>query len=73
MYVEETLTAGPGPGGRTLTAENQDETASSRRLDVVDGGLVPDAQTFTLHSKPGSQRTIYLDFDGAVLPSTAWG
>jgi hypothetical protein len=27
---------------------------------------------FTLHSRPGAARTIYLDFDGHVLTGTAW-
>lgn len=29
-------------------------------------------QTFLLHSRPGAQRTLYLDFTGAVLKDTAW-
>lgn len=29
-------------------------------------------QTFKLHSRPGAQRTIYLDFNGATLTNTAW-
>jgi len=29
-------------------------------------------QTLTLHSLPGSQHTIFLDFDGAVVSGTAW-
>lgn len=29
----------------------------------------PFAQTFLLHSKPGSNRTVYLDFDGGTLDS----
>ena len=32
----------------------------------------PYDQTFELHSKPGSQRTIYLDFDGHLVANTAW-
>ncbi len=33
----------------------------------------PYSQTFLLHSKPGSQRTIYLDFDGEQIASNgAW-
>lgn len=35
-------------------------------------GLVPLAQTFTLHSRPGSQRIVYLDFDGHTLTGVAW-
>jgi Fibronectin type III domain/Metallo-peptidase family M12B Reprolysin-like len=29
-------------------------------------------QTFQLHSKPGSQRTIYLDFNGQTVSNTIW-
>ncbi len=29
-------------------------------------------QTFLLHSKPGSQRTIYLDFNGQDVSNTVW-
>ncbi|KQT94129.1 hypothetical protein ASG49_04250 [Marmoricola sp. Leaf446] len=34
--------------------------------------LFPQAQTFALHSRPGSTRTVYLDFDGATVSGTAW-
>lgn len=34
--------------------------------------LAPLAGTFTLHSRPASQRIIYLDFDGVTLTGTAW-
>lgn len=32
----------------------------------------PLSQTFSLHSKPDSQRTIYLDFDGQYVSNTVW-
>ena len=32
----------------------------------------PPEQTFFLHSKPDSQRTIYLDFDGGDVSDTLW-
>ncbi len=32
----------------------------------------PYSQTFLLHSRTGSQRTIYLDFDGETIANTAW-
>ena len=32
----------------------------------------PTSQTFMLHSRPGSQRTIFLDFDGATVTGTDW-
>lgn len=39
---------------------------------MLDGTLAPLDQTFLLHSKPGSKRTIYLNFKGATLTGTAW-
>ncbi|KAA1425869.1 putative Ig domain-containing protein [Nocardioides antri] len=33
---------------------------------------LPTSQTFQLESRPGSQRTIYLDFNGGTLTGTAW-
>ena len=43
------------------------------------GGTSPEAaapyptdQTFTLHSRPGAKRVIYLDFLGQVVTGTAW-
>jgi hypothetical protein len=34
--------------------------------------IYPLAQTFLLHSKPGSKRTIYLDFTGYTISGTQW-
>ncbi len=34
--------------------------------------LFPFSQTFLLHSKPGSTKTIFLDFDGYTISGTAW-
>jgi PKD domain/Bacterial pre-peptidase C-terminal domain/Metallo-peptidase family M12B Reprolysin-like len=39
---------------------------------AIDGQLAPLDQTFALHSRPGAQRTIYLNFKGATLTGTAW-
>ena len=55
--LEGPLPAGPAPGA-----------ASS----AVSGALLPLDQTFLLHSRPGAQRTIYLNFRGATLSGTAW-
>jgi hypothetical protein len=36
-------------------------------------GPFPNGNTFLLHSRPGSARTLYLDFDGYALPAgTGW-
>ncbi len=39
---------------------------------LLDGTLAPLDQTFLLHSRPGSKRTIYLNFKGATLTGTVW-
>lgn len=33
---------------------------------------LPAAQVFSLHSRPGASRVVYLDMDGAVVSNTAW-
>ena len=33
---------------------------------------VSESELFSLQSKPGASRTLYLDFDGAVIQGTAW-
>jgi hypothetical protein len=38
----------------------------------VQRAAFPYAETFSLHSNPGSQRTIFLDFDGATVKDTWW-
>jgi hypothetical protein len=39
---------------------------------VLDPGPYPLSDTFKLHSKPGAQRVIYLDFDGHTATGSAW-
>ena len=39
---------------------------------VLDPGPYPLADTFKLHSKPGAQRVIYLDFNGHTTTGSAW-
>lgn len=49
--------------------------AVSSNSPVVAGSpmkLLPLTNTFFLHSKPGSTRTIYLDFDGYTISGTQW-
>ena len=54
-----------------LDAPLQVEPAQSQS-QVQNGTLLPLHQTFLLHSRAGAQRTIYLNFTGAVLTNTAW-
>ncbi len=46
-------------------------TASPSDL-AQSGAIYPLAQTFLLHSRPGSKRKIYLDFNGHTTTGTAW-
>ena len=47
-------------------------TARTASPSVAPAGAFPYDQTFLLHSRPGAQRTIYLDFDGQDISGTAW-
>jgi PKD repeat protein len=54
-----------------------DATEQTQFIDSVTAGTsaaapFPYAQTFQLHSRPGSNRVIYLDFDGYVTSGTQW-
>jgi hypothetical protein len=53
--------------------EDLDDLTSEpgRTLEVAEAPY-PYSQTFQLHSKPGSSRTIYLDFNGEHVSGTAW-
>ncbi len=61
--------AGPSAGERADAAATMG--AATAAADLPLGG-VPLAETFTLNSKPGSSRTIYLDFKGGTVTNTAW-
>ncbi|GAA1915911.1 hypothetical protein GCM10009815_08810 [Nocardioides marmoribigeumensis] len=54
---------------RDTAQASTDTTGPSAAADVAP---YPYDQTFALHSKPGSSRTIYLDFDGQLVTGTAW-
>ncbi len=47
-------------------------TTPTAQEGVLDGQLAPLDQTFLLHSKPGANKTIELNFKGAILSGTAW-
>lgn len=49
-----------------------DPVPAASGIQAVEAAPYPYTQTFTLHSRPGSQRTIYLDFDGLTVVNTAW-
>ena len=51
-----------------------DPIRPSRRSTTpgVHSPAAPLAKTFDLHSNPGAQRTIFLDFDGHTVSGTEW-
>ncbi len=71
--ILEDRTARVTPTGRLFYADdpaqapvdNADESVPATATAALD-------QTFDLHSRPGSQRTIYLDFDGDSVTGTMW-
>lgn len=69
-------TAGLARDGRLFYAEQLDVAAARRAAaaePAAPAAALSAADTFTLHSRAGSDRTIYLDFDGYTLPpSAAW-
>lgn len=61
--------------GRLFVEEPLRVTLPSSAIEstsVQTGTLQPLDQTFLLHSRPGANRTIYLNFKGATLTGTAW-
>jgi PKD repeat protein len=58
--------------GRMLYEEEVEPPTGTAGSLTSTGNLVPIDQTFKLHSKPGSKRTIYLNFVGATLTNTVW-
>ncbi|WP_367155534.1 PKD domain-containing protein [Methylomonas sp. HYX-M1] len=73
LYVEEENQAAaptvPGPKKSGTTDFEQAATVSSTdTFNTIASGT----DAFALHSKPGSNRVIYLDFNGHAASSTAW-
>lgn len=60
------------PRGRVFFIDEIEGALGGDAPAVLDGQLRPLEQTFLLHSKPGANRTIYLNFKGATLTGTAW-
>lgn len=56
--------------GRVFFRDQRAAGPSARQ--ALPAAPFPSASTFALQSRPGSRRTIYLDFDGHSLVGTAW-
>ncbi len=49
-----------------------DELTTSGPATVAEAAPFPYDQTFSLHSRPGSTKKVFLDFDGHTVSGTAW-
>lgn len=62
------------PNGRLLYQEPPAPAtaASTGERPAVAAAPFPYSQSFKLHSRPGAEKVIYLDFDGQSVSATAW-
>lgn len=65
-------TAWLGQDGRLFYKEAAAAPAQAAGTTEIAAATLPAAQTFALHSLPGSAHTIFLDFDGADVSGTYW-
>jgi hypothetical protein len=63
-------TAWLDPDGRLFYADAAPPTA--RAVEPAPPAALPDSQTFRLHSRPGSNWVLHLDFDGFTVPAGSW-
>ncbi len=74
LYVETDTKPAPKPEQK-YAGNNAENTANATIVNGA-GSFVSTASSetdpFKLHSKPGSNRIIYLDFNGHVASNTAW-
>jgi PKD repeat protein len=69
FYVEHEMTEQASSEATIAEATATEAPISTTNAPVV---AFATANTFSLHSKPGASKTIYLDFDGHTAVSTAW-
>lgn len=86
LAVPSSLAAAPASASAPDPTHRTGASGKVYVVDPVPDGLEPPAaapetgvasrqalrRSFTLHSKPGSQRTIFLDFDGTGVSGTQW-
>jgi PKD repeat protein len=70
--LREDSTAWIDQQGRLLYVEQFPEPAESEPTDYLQENPFPLSETFTLNSRPGSKRVIYLDFNGHQTSGTEW-
>ena len=58
--------------GRLLYIDTFAEPAQGSEAEAPMAASFPLEETFTLHSRPGAKRVMYLDFDGHTTTGTIW-
>ncbi|MCP4000345.1 MAG: cell surface protein, partial [Gammaproteobacteria bacterium] len=72
VMMREDHTACIDKNGKLFFIEEKPEPIVEEDFVPLAEGPFPYDQTFKLHSKPGSRRVIYLDFNGHTITGTAW-
>lgn len=70
--LSEDSTAAIFPDGKLAYVDARRESVTQVSPETEQALIVPEGQTFTLHSRLGSKHTIFLDFDGANVSNTLW-
>lgn len=70
--LTEDHTAWVGSQGQVFYVEKSAGTTVGTTASAAIAPSYPLTDTFALHSRPGSTRTIYLDFDGGNISKTWW-
>lgn len=58
--------------GRLFYMEDAPQQTTGTTAASTIAPVFETSKTFTLHSRPGARRTIFLDFDGATVSGTGW-
>lgn len=67
LYIDQ-FAASPVAG----MADVEPDVAPTLAPEIAQGVYLPSGNAFALNSRPGSTKTIFLDFDGYTVTGTAW-
>ncbi len=70
FYAEAMMA--PQSGELPYAASPMQTGLPNKITDALNNLPITSASVFTLHSNPGSKRTIYLDFNGEYIDGTSW-
>ncbi|BBL58573.1 PKD domain-containing protein [Methylomonas koyamae] len=71
LYIDSEHEQTVMPDNR-ITEVNRANAATAAGIDTFSATAATNTDPFTLHSKPGSNRTVYLDFNGYQASNSAW-